>query len=341
MQTQPSKPTTMRPDWIHVGVVIPYFQRQPGILRRAIESILAQRLPDGVGVQIVVVDDGSPSPVWPEIEGFVFESPFAIRIVPQANAGVAAARNAGLDAMAAIHRYVAFLDSDDIWPTDHLASALAALEDGLDLYFCDNAREGFHTSYLADRVGTLLPTLEPGGICRIPRDTFAIATLQANAAQLSTIVYRRRVHPHLRFEPTLRHAGEDLLFLMELSQRCASIGFSVTDHVTCSDGINMYYSNFGWDSPLRIAILLDRVAALSAVPRRVALSPQNRRELDRQIATLRRDIVYQVMRKTLKDRRIPSEAPRLAENGALTALVYAGRAAELAVLKAMGRYQPQ
>jgi succinoglycan biosynthesis protein ExoW len=132
-----------------------------------------------------------------------------------------------------------------------------------------------------------------------------------------------------------------MLYLMELSQRCTAVGFSTIDQVTCGEGVNIYFGNFSWDSPKRLSILLDVIATYSAIAQRVALSPINRRALERKIAGLRRDFVYLVMRKTLKERRIPPEALRLAENGALTALVYAGRAAELAVLKAMGRYQPQ
>ena len=50
-----------------ITVVIPYFQRSPGVLRRALASIAAQRdcpLP----VHVIVVDDASPVPSGPEIE---------------------------------------------------------------------------------------------------------------------------------------------------------------------------------------------------------------------------------------------------------------------------------
>ena len=44
-----------------ICVVIPYYQREPGILRRALASIAAQRdcpLP----IHVIVVDDASPAP---------------------------------------------------------------------------------------------------------------------------------------------------------------------------------------------------------------------------------------------------------------------------------------
>ena len=48
-----------------IGVVIPYFQREPGILRRALASVLRQRGVEQVAV--VVVDDASPVPASAEV----------------------------------------------------------------------------------------------------------------------------------------------------------------------------------------------------------------------------------------------------------------------------------
>jgi hypothetical protein len=47
-----------------IGVVIPYFQREAGLLHRALSSVAAQ---DHRPVQVVVVDDGSPHPAPGEI----------------------------------------------------------------------------------------------------------------------------------------------------------------------------------------------------------------------------------------------------------------------------------
>ena len=48
-----------------IGVVIPYFQRKPGLLNRALHSVAAQ---DGDHrLRVYVVDDGSPIPAEAEL----------------------------------------------------------------------------------------------------------------------------------------------------------------------------------------------------------------------------------------------------------------------------------
>ena len=124
-----------------IAVIIPYLQRRQGILRRALTSLLQQKLPAGVArVDIVVVDDGSPVPARGEIDGLDIAAPFHLRLTEQPNAGVAAARNTALGAAAPDTTYIAFLNHDDIWDPDHLATAVKALERGYGFYFCDGRR---------------------------------------------------------------------------------------------------------------------------------------------------------------------------------------------------------
>src|SRR4051812_6876591 len=123
-----------------VGVVIPYFQRERGLLRRSVDSVIAQELPSNVRLNVVIVDDSSPWPARDELA----EHPLLIRseltIIKQPNGGPGAARNAALDFMSSEEiEYVAFLDSDDAWYPLHIATALEYLQ-GCDLYF-DNTWE--------------------------------------------------------------------------------------------------------------------------------------------------------------------------------------------------------
>ena len=88
-----------------VSVVIPAYDGEKYI-GAAIESILAQTYK---GVEIIVVDDGSPKPM----EECVSAYGSAVRYVRQENAGTAAARNRGV--REARGEYIGLLDQDDLW----------------------------------------------------------------------------------------------------------------------------------------------------------------------------------------------------------------------------------
>lgn len=107
-----------------IGVVIPLFNRS-NTVRYAMESIWHQsHLPD----RVVIVDDGSTDDSYRSVVAWVenHPHPFDVRVLRQANAGVSSARNRGLQ-LTADCRYVTFLDSDDVWPRDFLASAISRL----------------------------------------------------------------------------------------------------------------------------------------------------------------------------------------------------------------------
>ena len=120
-----------------ISVIIPYYQREPGILRRALDSVYAQDFAGhDVEVDVVIIDDESPSP--PEIEvDSLNRDGFSIRILRRPNGGPSKARNTGLDAVTGAD-YVAFLDSDDLWRPAHLSTGLSLLKKGAQIYFCDS-----------------------------------------------------------------------------------------------------------------------------------------------------------------------------------------------------------
>ena len=91
-----------------VSVVMATWNRAP-IIRRAIESVMAQSLPDW---ELIVVDDGSDDDTLLVLEGLARRDS-RIRVLPLPHGGVCRARNHGL--AAARGRWVAFLDSDNTW----------------------------------------------------------------------------------------------------------------------------------------------------------------------------------------------------------------------------------
>ena len=101
-----------------VSVIIPCYNAAPYILA-TIESVLAQDLP---GMEVIVVDDGSSDGSVALVRAAYPQ----VRVEPQANAGVATARNTGL--RLARGEWIAFVDADDIWLPGKLAAQLQLMQ---------------------------------------------------------------------------------------------------------------------------------------------------------------------------------------------------------------------
>src|SRR5216684_2749892 len=102
-----------------VSAVIPAFNRRE-LLPRAINSALAQTVPVD---EILVVDDGSTDGSADFVQAQYRDS---VRVVRQANTGVAGARRRGIQE--ARGEWIAFLDSDDEWTPDRNRELLQAAE---------------------------------------------------------------------------------------------------------------------------------------------------------------------------------------------------------------------
>lgn len=96
-------------DGQRVSVIMPVYNASRW-LARPVESVLAQTHGD---LELIAVDDGSSDDSVELIENYA-RGDSRVRLIRQpANAGVAAARNAGLDVAGG--DYIAFLDADDWW----------------------------------------------------------------------------------------------------------------------------------------------------------------------------------------------------------------------------------
>jgi len=292
-----------------LAVIIPYFQRKPAILRRAVASVLAQDLPAETRVRIVIVDDGSPVAADDEVAGLLIGAPFSLEIVRQDNQGVAAARDTGLKRTDASVEAIAFLDSDDFWSPGHLARALSALSSGYDLYFTDHRRLDHHASHFAVIGFPVAADIAAGTVrdigadrCEIEAGTLFSFALRRFTAQISTVVYRRALHPGAAFLHALRTAGEDRLFLLDLFQRCARVCVSLRTDVTCAEGVNIYYSQFGWQDEGHIRRHMSDILGTYALRDSLDLSPADRRFLRTRLASFRRGFAFFTLRWRLKRR---------------------------------------
>jgi glycosyltransferase involved in cell wall biosynthesis len=106
-----------------VSVIIPTYNRAR-FVTNAIDSVLAQTYSD---YEIIVVDDGSTDNTREVLQPYMKD----IRYIYQNNAGVSAARNAGIHT--ARGTWVAFLDSDDEWLPNKLDMQMSALGENKNL----------------------------------------------------------------------------------------------------------------------------------------------------------------------------------------------------------------
>lgn len=99
-----------------ISVVIPLYNKAAEV-ERALRSVINQSLAPR---EIIVVDDGSTDDSRAIVERIIAEcKDVKIKLICQANSGVSAARNRGINE--ATGDYVAFLDADDEWLSGYIA----------------------------------------------------------------------------------------------------------------------------------------------------------------------------------------------------------------------------
>ena len=122
---------------VKLSFIVPVYNVAP-YLRKCVDSLLAQ---DYDSYEIILIDDGSTDESGAICDEYAASSlsaagtsPFSeadhsiipIRVIHQANAGLSAARNAGI--RAANGAYLCFVDSDDYWQPNVLGSLMVQVE---------------------------------------------------------------------------------------------------------------------------------------------------------------------------------------------------------------------
>jgi glycosyltransferase involved in cell wall biosynthesis len=202
-----------------VAAVVPTFNRAD-ILGETLAAILAQTHRP---VEVVVVDDGSPSDAT---EQLVAKLGPPMKYVKVPNGGPSAARNAGVAATSA--EWVAFCDDDDLWTPEYLARAAALVSVAPDVQsiFADlkYVRDGVwdeKTKFADAPAGYWDGEFTAVGCDRVYRESFYRRVFRFNPVFPSSTILRRSTFDALGgYNATLSRLGpEDWEFTMRLMDR--------------------------------------------------------------------------------------------------------------------------
>lgn len=190
------------------SVVVPVYNAQNS-LKRCVDSWLAQTRAD---LEVILVDDGSRDGSGRICEEYAQQDK-RIRVIRQENAGVSAARNAGIGA--AEGEYLLFTDSDDYVEEVYLERMSRVQEEtGADLVLC-----GYHHLYDGADIRKIP---ECAGVYDGPRhpEEFLRLYEQGFLNMPWNKLYKRELAG--RFDPSLS-LGEDLLFNLEYLRKCRTV----------------------------------------------------------------------------------------------------------------------
>jgi glycosyltransferase involved in cell wall biosynthesis len=245
-----------------ISVVIPAYN-VAAYIERAIQSVLNQtRWAD----EIIVVDDGSKDNTADVVGQFADK----VKLIRQANAGVSAARNAGV--CAATGDWIAFLDADDQWLPDFLKLQSELLSRGPQLVW---SAANYMTCYDNRQAAEIEPAVAErllGGNDYF--DDYFAACLNGFIGCSDTMIIKKEVLLEAGLFPVHLRITEDIDLWWRIAYRYPQIGYipqplAVYYLATPQSGSRQYtdvslYSHF-IRSHLDLAGHFGRTAALKPV----------------------------------------------------------------------------
>lgn len=192
-----------------ISIIVPIYNVEK-YLPCCLDSILAQTYQN---LEIILVDDGSPDGCGAICDAYASRDS-RIKVVHQANGGVAAARNAGLDR--ATGDYIGFVDPDDwIEPTMYEVMMHHITKENCDGAACSSLEESFAGTKVRERFDY--------HVLHQPELTRVIVEEEIRASLVRTLV-THEAWDQVRFSPETR-SGEDFEVFPHLFLRCESLVF--------------------------------------------------------------------------------------------------------------------
>lgn len=288
-----------------IAVVIPFFQRNAGILARSLASIAAQNYP-AHALYVIVVDDGSPIPAESELQQFPAPAGLRITVLRQANAGPNQARNTALQNLEPGTQLVAYLDSDDEWIGEHLPRAVQALASGYSAYFANLFHLGDNIDEFA-KAKRVVPADHPmvgnDPTLRAYQGDMVHQISTANIIFMPSLVISVAELGQARFPMGHRHGGGDYLYWMDLIRHGARFAFSVTPEVRCGQGINMWYGS-GWGTDGLAMRIVDEARFRRSVLKNFAQAESTKESLRSRLTELQTGMVQDLVHRLRKGKPV-------------------------------------
>lgn len=196
-----------------VSVIIPVYNVRP-YLREALDSVVHQTYRN---LEIIIIDDGATDGSEKLCDAYQ-RIDDRITVIHQANSGLSAARNAGLDAMHG--EIVAFLDSDDAYCPDFFELMVKAMiTKKADIAVC-----GFYTSYTTKNMECFTRKriryrLENG--CYSSDEALRRMTDKKLNPAVWNKIYRSELFASLRFP--VEHNYEDVILMPFLFEKAKAV----------------------------------------------------------------------------------------------------------------------
>jgi succinoglycan biosynthesis protein ExoW len=223
-------------------IIIPFYQRDDGILRRALAAAFQQTFQD---FDVIVVDDQSPYRPADELAPLPAAERARIKVVSQQNAGPGGARNTGLDHVSSETKYVAFLDSDDMWTPDHLENAFTAMQGlGGDCYWAsiEGGEEfDYHFGIAAlEQIEGARRLMDKPLVLDVP-DIAGVMVNNWAFLHMSCMVIGRPLIETVRFDAALRLAAEDVLFFCDCMLAARQVLLCADAGALRGEGVNIFH----------------------------------------------------------------------------------------------------
>jgi glycosyltransferase involved in cell wall biosynthesis len=211
-----------------ISIVIPLYNKEHQIAN-TLQSVFGQTFTD---FEIIIVDDGSTDNSSSVVSSI---NDTRIRLIHQNNAGVSVARNRGI---AEAHgEFVAFLDADDEWKPDYLATQVKLVEEYPQ---CDIFATNYEFCNDSGKVtSTIIRRLPFNGTSGILSNYFEVASNSHPPLWTSAVMVRKSAIESIGGFPIGIKSGEDLLTWARLFVNC--------EFAFCTDVLAIYNLGDGYN----------------------------------------------------------------------------------------------